>query len=75
MDEVLTHEEMEKRFDGEWVLVGDPELTDMEEVRRGTVLAHSADRDEVYQKALELRPKRVATLCFKRFREGTGVLL
>lgn len=75
MDEVLTLEEIEKRFDGEWVLVGDPELTEMNEVIRGTVLAHSKDRDEVYHKALELRPKNAATLCLRKIPEGTGVLL
>lgn len=75
MDEVLTLEELRKRYDGEWVLVGDPELTDMNEVVRGKVLAHSPDRDEVYRKLAELRPKRSAMECFKRVPDDVVIVL
>ena len=75
MGEILTREEMEQRFDGEWVLVGDPELTDMNEVVRGEVLSHSPDRDEVYGRALELRPKSAATLCFKKIPDDVVIIL
>jgi hypothetical protein len=50
------------RFDGEWVLIEDPETTESPDVERGRVLWHSKDRDEVYRKAMELRPKHSATL-------------
>jgi hypothetical protein len=62
VNEVLTREEIEARFDREWVLVGDPELDKDLEVVRGKVLWHSKDRDEVYQKSIDLRPKRGAFL-------------
>ena len=75
MDEVLSIEEIRSRFDGEWVLVGDPELTDMNEVLRGKVLCHSEDRDEVYDKAVELRPRSSALLCFARVPEDTVIVL
>ena len=62
MSEVLTRSEIEERFDSEWILVGDPETSDALEVLSGKVLWHSKDRDEVYRKAVELRPRRFATL-------------
>ena len=58
MNEILTVEEMWRRFPKEWILIGDPEVHETLGVRGGTVLFHSQDRDEMYNKALELRPKR-----------------
>jgi hypothetical protein len=62
MNEVLTLAEIEARFQSEWVLVEDPETDESLQVKSGKVLWHSKDRDEVYRKALELRPKRSAFL-------------
>jgi hypothetical protein len=75
MNEVLTIEEIESRFDSEWVLVEDPELDDHLNVLRGRVLCHSKDRDEVYQKGIELRPRHSAVLYTGRIPEGTAVVL
>ena len=61
-DEILTIEEIYERFDSEWVLLADPETTDMQEVIRGRLLWHSKDRDELYAKANELKPKHSAVL-------------
>jgi len=61
-DKVLTLAEIEKRFDKEWVLVGDPEFDANDTLIRGTVLWHSKDRDEVYRKDLELRTRSAAYL-------------
>ena len=47
--EIMTYAEMEEAFDGEWVLIGEPDLTAMNEVIRGAVLAHDEDRVVVYQ--------------------------
>ena len=62
MAEVLTIDEINKRFPDEWVLIGDPETDESLEIRSGKVLFHARDRDEMYEKALELRPTRFATL-------------
>jgi hypothetical protein len=61
-DQVLTIAEIESRFPSEWVLVDDPETNDDLEVLKGKVLCHSPDRDDVYRKAVELRPRRSAFL-------------
>jgi hypothetical protein len=49
MDEILTLEEMKKRYSGEWVLIGCTELDPEMRIIRGRILAHSLDRDEVYR--------------------------
>ena len=61
-DETMTVTEIEERFDNEWVLVEDPEFDRNNAVVRGKVLFHSKNRDEMYAKAMELRPKRSASL-------------
>jgi len=62
MNETLTRAEIETRFDAEWILIADPEVDEHLNVTRGKVVAHSQDRDEVYQKAIDLRLKHSAFL-------------
>jgi hypothetical protein len=75
MGDVLTISQIERRFDSEWVLVGEPQTNDALEVQSGKVLWHSKDRDEVYRKAVELRPKRFAMLYTGRMPENTAIIL
>ena len=75
MSEVLSIDEIKSRFDTEWVLVEDPELDENLRVLRGRVVWHSKDRDEVYQKAVELRPKHSAFLYTGEMPEGTAIVL
>lgn len=60
--DVLTVAQIYDRYPEEWMLVGDPTTTEMHDVLSGTILWHSKSRDEVYKKAIELRPKTVAYL-------------
>ena len=62
MGETISFAEIQKRFDSEWVLLEDPETDKGLKVESGKVLWHSKDRDEVYRKARELRPKHSAVL-------------
>lgn len=75
MNEVLTAAEIGARFESEWVLVEEPETDEGLIVRRGRVRWHSKDRDEVYRKAVELRPGRFAILYTGRIPEGSAVVL
>jgi len=54
MDEVLTWEEIEQRFDGEWVAIADPEVTDDLEILGGRVVYHGADYDAAYTRLAAL---------------------
>ena len=75
MRNVLTAAEIESRFPAEWVLVEDPETNESLEVRNGVVVYHSKDRDDVYRKAVVLRPKRFAMLYTGTMPEGTAIVL
>jgi hypothetical protein len=75
MDEILTAGEMESRFAGEWVLVEDPQTDDGLEVLSGKVRFHSKDRDEVYRKAVQLRPSRFAVLYTGSISKDAAVVL
>lgn len=75
MDDVLTLAQIESQFRSEWVLVEDPETNQALEVQRGKVRWHSKDREEVYRKAVELRPRRFAVLYTGQMPEDTAIVL
>jgi hypothetical protein len=75
MGEVLSIREIEKQYESEWVLVEDPQTNEALEVEGGRVRWHSKDRDEVYRKAVELRPKRFAMLYTGKMPEDTAIIL
>lgn len=75
MEEVLTIAQIEARFDSEWILVGDPQTNEALEAQSGKVLWHSKDREEVYRKAVELRPRRSAMLYTGKMPKDTAVVL
>ena len=73
----MTIEEIETQFDGEWVLVGDPETDVHDQVARGKVLCHSPNRDEVYAYLKVARAEgftHLATLCNKEAPRGLVML-
>ena len=77
---VMTYAEMEAAYDGEWVLIGEPDLTPMNEVIRGAVLAHDHDRVAVYDALRHLReegrePSHVAVWYFGELPNDVEFLL
>ena len=54
MGQVMTWEEIEAAFNGEWVLIEDPETTTYQQVTGGRVIFHSKDRAEIHRRAREL---------------------
>jgi len=76
MNEVMSLAQIQVEFKSEWILVEDPETTESLEVTRGKVLWHSKDRDEVYRKARELKPRHSAILYTGPLvPEGTAIIL
>ena len=75
MEKVMTNAEIESEFDSEWVLVIEPETNEQLEVVKGKVVHHSKDRDEVYRKAIAVRPKRFTILYTGEIPEGSEVVL
>src|SRR5437899_3277391 len=75
MDEVLTIAQIESKFDSEWVLIEDPQTDEALEVHSGTVRWHGKDREEVYRRAVEIRPKRFAIVYTGKMPQGTAIVL
>ncbi len=75
METEMTIKEIESQFDSEWVLIADPNTDENLTVLGGKVLHHSKDRDEVYRKAVSLRPKRSALIYTGKMPEDTAVVL
>jgi len=71
LDDVLTITEIEAQFASEWILVADPLINESLEVQSVKVYWHSKERDEVYRKAVELRPERFAVENAQRYRSRT----
>ena len=72
---VLTIAEIQARFAEEWVLLEDPTTDVSLDVKSGTVLFHSKDRDEVYRHAVTLRPRRFALLYTGSMPPDTAIVL
>jgi len=62
MRKMLSISTIRSKYRNEWVLVENPKVDKDLEIISGCVVWHSKDRDEVYDKALELRPKHPAIL-------------
>jgi hypothetical protein len=74
-NEILTLMQMELRFPSQWLLVENPQTGAALELQGGTVLWHSSDRDEVYRKAVELRPHRFAVTYTGKMPKNTAIVL
>ena len=49
--------DIKKNFRNQWVLIEVMNVDESFNVLEGEVLAHSKDKDEIYQKLLKIRPK------------------
>ncbi len=75
MDEVLTIDEMKARYAPDWVLISEPQTDEFQRLRAGKILFHSPDREEVYRKAIELRPGDFAFRSLGELPEDMAFLL
>lgn len=75
MSQIMTLAEIQNQFDSEWILVGDPQLNDQNDVISGVVLCHSRDRDDLDRVALRMRPKRSAVLYTGKIADGAVIVL
>jgi hypothetical protein len=59
---MMSIDEIRETYRDQWVLIGDPQLTEALEVLGGRVLCHSAAREELYRQARELQANHAAIL-------------
>ena len=52
MSAIMTFEEIQQHYDGEWVLISYTETDENLQLIKGEVIAHSPNKEEIYQ-ALE----------------------
>ena len=74
-NQLMTIDQINQSFDSEWVLVEDPTTDASLEVKGGRVICHSKDREEVYRKAVEMRPKRFAMVFTGSMPPNTAIIL
>ncbi len=68
-------EEIRKRYGGEWVLIEYTTLDEQLRVCEGEVIAHSANKDEIYRQLLNTRGKDVAIEYLGQVPEDLAVML
>ena len=68
-DERLTLEEIKARYAPDWVLIGEPETNEFQELLAGRVLYHGPDRDEVTRMTRGYPPGRYALEFLGKFPE------
>ncbi|RKX74595.1 MAG: hypothetical protein DRP87_16535 [Spirochaetes bacterium] len=68
-------EEIVKRFKDEWVFIGVTEVDEDFNLKVGDVIAHSKDKEEIYRRLLELRPKRFSIEYKGKIPEDLAVVL
>jgi hypothetical protein len=75
MSEIMSFDDIQRRYDGEWVLIAYTEVDRDLKPIAGEVIAHSSDRDTVYE-ALPLgRGRDIAIECFVKTPEDMVFIL
>jgi hypothetical protein len=75
MERVMSLSEIEREFDGEWVLLVEPETDNSLRIVNGKLAHHSRYRDEVYRKAVALKPKRSAIIYTGSIPRGSEIIV
>lgn len=74
-DEILTMEEIKKRFDSEWVLIANPVMDEEQNVLSGKVICHHKNRDVFDDETMKIEPfPREAAFLYLGAREGIYLL-
>ncbi len=68
-------EEIVEGFKDEWVLIYVKEVDDDFNLKEGDVIAHSKDKEEIYRKLLEIRPKNFSIEYTGEIPEDLAVVL
>jgi hypothetical protein len=75
MAQVLSFEEIQQHYDGEWVLIAYTELDENLKPIAGEVLAHSVDREVVYEALSDRGNRGVAIECFVKAPDDMAFIL
>ena len=67
--------DIKKKFRNQWVLIEVKNVDESFNVLEGEVLAHSKDKDEIYQKLLKIRPKEFSIEYTGKIPEDLAVVM
>lgn len=67
--------EIVEKFKDEWVLIDVKEVDKNFNLKEGDVIAHSKNKEEIYKKLLELRPKKFSIEYTGKIPEDLAVVL
>jgi len=67
--------EIVRKYKIEWVLLEDVKVDKNFRIKGGKVLLHSTDKHEIYNRLLELRPKRFAVEFTGKIPDNLAVVL
>ena len=67
--------EIVKSFKDEWVLIDVKEVDEDFNLNEGGVIAHAKDKEQIYRKLLELRPKNFSIEYTGKIPEDLAVVL
>lgn len=67
--------EIVKSFKDEWVLIDVKEVNEDFNLKEGDVIAHAKDKEQIYRKLLELRPKNFSIEYTGKIPEDLAVVL
>jgi len=67
--------EIVEKFKDEWVLIDVKEVDKNFNLKEGNVIAHSKNKEEIYKKLLELRPKKFSIEYTGKIPEDLAVVL
>ncbi|MDI6759731.1 MAG: hypothetical protein QMD05_02775 [Candidatus Brocadiaceae bacterium] len=67
--------EIVKSFKDEWVLIDVKEVNEDFNLKEGDVIAHAKDKEQIYRKLLELRPRNFSIEYTGKIPEDIAVVL
>lgn len=67
--------EIVKSFKDEWVLIDVKEVNEDFNLKEGDVIAHAKDKEQIYRKLLELRPRNFSIEYTGKIPEDLAVVL
>jgi hypothetical protein len=75
MAEILSFEDIQRRYEGEWVLIAYTKVDRNLKPIAGEVIAHSVERDEVYGAVSRGKGRDLAIECFVKTPEDMVFIL
>ncbi|MGK7924644.1 MAG: hypothetical protein AB4290_05210 [Spirulina sp.] len=75
MSQVMTFQEMEQKYEGQWLLIAYTDIDEEMQIKEGTILAHSRDKEKIYQALESIKNIPVAIEHAGKFTENLDYIL